>query len=84
MQALVDGRRPLSLATRPTYWPVGSDIPTRLTGTFKVGEDGCRDDNYQPVSNFRLFFNGFLTSHPGPSPSQPRGGVETLVKMSDR
>ena len=38
MQALVDGRRPLSLATRPTYWPVGSDIPTRLTGTFKVGE----------------------------------------------
>jgi len=93
MQALVDGRRPLSLQTRPTFWPIGSDQPTRLTANFKDDsygwcsgppEAGERDSNYQPLSNFHLFFRGFVPTHPGPTPSQPRGGVETLVKMSDR
>ena len=47
-------------------------------------EDGVREDNYQPLTNFYLYFKGFLGSHPGATPSQPRGGIETLVKMSDR
>ena len=47
-------------------------------------EDGDREDSYQPLSNFHLFFRGFLHSHPGATPSQPRGGILTDVKMSDR
>ena len=79
----------MRLRPRPKYGDREQRMPTRLSykedswgWTFGPDADFLR--NYTPLSTFRLYPEAFVPSHPGSTNNMPGGGVEVLVKLSNK
>ena len=80
---------PFSMRERPMYMDKDKKMPTRLcfredSWGYSWGPDAETWNNYVQSTNFRLYFEGVVPSHPASQSNQPDGSIETLVKMATR
>ena len=79
----------MRLKPRPKYGDREGRLFTRLayqedSWGWSFGPEAETMRNYTPLSTFRLYFEAFVPSHPGSTSHMPGGGVETLVKLSNK